>query len=94
MNISIYTCVTTFFLGLGVFFVHFPEKAEARVGEANVPPVPYYIASKNGEVFGFPWCGSMPRIKSENIVILSHENDAFEQGFRPMKGCRGLSENP
>ncbi|MBP9701736.1 MAG: hypothetical protein KBD47_01985 [Candidatus Pacebacteria bacterium] len=84
----------TFLAGLGVVFAYFPAKALARVGRADLPPTPVFLASKNGAVFGFPWCGIIPRIKTENIVILSHKIDALERGFRPMKGCRGLSENP
>ena len=94
MNHLIYTFLATFLLGLGVVFTYFPKKTEARVGEVILPTTPLYIASRNGEVFGLPWCGSMPRIKSQNILILSHKKDAFERGLRPMKGCKGLSENP
>lgn len=94
MNHLIYTILAIFLLGLGVVFAYFPKKTEARVGEVVLPATPLFIASKNGEVFGLPWCGSMPRIKLENILILSHKNDAIERGLRPMKGCRGLSENP
>lgn len=88
------TLLATFLLGLGVVFTYFPEKADARVGKVGLPPTPLFIASKNGVVFGLPWCGSMPRVKTENILILSHINDALERGLRPMKGCRGLSQNP
>lgn len=84
----------TFLAGLGVVFAYFPTKAEARVGKADLPPTPAFLASKNGAVFGLPWCGSMPRIKDENILVLSHKTDALERGLRPMKGCRGLSEKP
>lgn len=94
MKYLFFTLLATFLFGLGVVFVYFPEKAEARVGRVDLPLTPLFIASKNGVVFGLPWCGSMPRVKPENTVILSHINDALERGLRPMKGCRGLSQNP
>jgi hypothetical protein len=94
MKYLIGTTILTFCLGLGVVFTYFPKKAEARVGKSALPGTPQFIASKKGEVFGFPWCGSIPRIKTENILVLSHINDALERGLRPMKGCRGLSQNP
>lgn len=94
MKYLIFTFSLTFLLGLGVVFYHFPQKAYARVGDVILPSTPLFIASKNGVVFGMPWCGSMSRIKTENTVILSHINDALERGLRPMKGCRGLSQNP
>ncbi len=84
----------TFFLGLGVVLANIPKKVDAKVGKAIIPDTPAFIASKNGAVFGMPWCGSMSRIKPENILILSHINDALKRGLRPMKGCSGLSINP
>lgn len=80
----------TFLAGFSLAFAYFPKKNEPRIGKGNLPHTPVYLASKNGEVFGLPWCGSMPRIKAENIVILSHKNEAEDRGYRPMKGCRGL----
>lgn len=94
MKYLILTSVLTFCLGLGVVFAYFPAKAEARIGKSDLPQTPAFLASKNGAVFGLPWCGSMPRSKPENILVLSHKSDAFERGLRPMKGCRGLEENP
>lgn len=94
MKYSITMLILTFFLGIGVVFAYFPQKAEARVGKTVLPETPQFIASKKGAVFGLPWCGSIPRIKTENILVLSHINDALERGLRPMKGCRGLSQNP
>lgn len=94
MNYLYTLFLATFLAGFWVSFTHFPEKREVVVGSANLPQTPLYIASKKGSVFGLPWCGSMPRIKDENILILRHINDALEHDLRPIKGCRGLDENP
>lgn len=79
-----------FFTGIGVFLVNFTPSGRLKYVTTKMPDFPVYIASRNGEVFGLPWCGSIPRIKPENTLIFSHINDAEKAGFRPIKNCRGM----
>lgn len=84
------TLFATFLVGVGVFWTHFQPRSSILENVQKMPALPTYIASKNGEVFGLPWCGSIPRVKTENILIFSHKIDAEKGGFRPIKNCKGL----
>lgn len=85
-----YILLTTFIVGLGLIFHFSKDKKAIALTYADMTDIPVYIASKKGSVFGYPWCGNLPRIKSENILIFSHKNDALDRGFRPMKGCSSM----
>lgn len=90
MKYAFFILLASFVVGIGLFLVNFSPHGELKYTTQKMPDFPVYIASKNGEVFGLPWCGSIPRIKPENTLIFSHKNDAEKSGFRPIKNCRGL----
>jgi hypothetical protein len=48
------------------------------------------FGSKTGKTYYFPWCGSLSRIKKENIVEFRSVATAIESGYRPAKNCKGL----
>lgn len=90
MKYAYITLSATFLTGIGVFLTHFEPRSYMSEMVQKMPDFPVYVASKNGEVFGLPWCGSIPRIKPENTLIFSHKNDAERAGYRAIKNCRGM----
>ncbi len=49
-----------------------------------------YVASKNGTVYHLPWCSGAQRIKEENKVWFTTQEEAEEAGYRPAANCKGL----
>ena len=50
------------------------------------------VASRNGSVYHFPWCGGASSIKPENKVWFASEEAAKDAGYTPSKSCKGLGE--
>lgn len=48
------------------------------------------VASKNGSVYHFPWCGGAAQISAANKVWFASEKAAQEAGYNPSKSCKGL----
>jgi hypothetical protein len=49
-----------------------------------------FVASRSGETYYFPWCGSANRIKDENLVWFKDRAEAEQNGYRPASNCHGL----
>lgn len=49
------------------------------------------VASRNGSVYHFPWCGGASQINPANKVWFSSEEAAKDAGYLPSKSCKGLS---
>lgn len=49
-----------------------------------------FVASKNSDVYHYPWCPGAQRIKEENKVYFSSKEEAEKAGYRPAKNCPGL----
>ncbi len=50
----------------------------------------FYVGSKNGSKYHFPWCGGAKRIKEGNKVIFDTIEQAREAGYTPAGNCKGL----
>ena len=48
------------------------------------------VASKNGTVYYFPWCGGVKRISEANKVTFASKEEAEQKGYVPAGNCRGL----
>jgi hypothetical protein len=49
-----------------------------------------YVASKNSDLYYFPWCGIVSRIKDKNKVWFASRIDAEKAGYKPSANCHGL----
>lgn len=49
-----------------------------------------YVASKNGTKYYVPSCAAAKRIKSENRIWFSTEQEAQSAGYQPSTACKGL----
>lgn len=54
------------------------------------PEVRTYVASKNGEKYYLPSCGTAKRIKEENKVWFGTKEEAESAGYLPGANCPGL----
>jgi len=50
----------------------------------------FYVGSKKGSKYHFPWCGGAKRIKEGNKVIFDTIEQAREAGYTPAGNCKGL----
>jgi len=48
------------------------------------------VASRNGSVYHFPWCGGASQINPANKVWFASEKAAEDAGYAPSKSCKGL----
>lgn len=48
------------------------------------------VGSKTGKKYYFPWCGTVKRIKPENLIQFSSIEDARAKGYTPAENCAGL----
>ena len=83
--------------GLGRLSATEASKSVISVSEASDLPEPagmavggLVVASRNGSVYHFPWCGGASQIKIENQVWFSSEDAAEAAGYSPSKSCKGL----
>ncbi len=57
-------------------------------------PTPYpegkFVASRNSDVFHFPWCPGAARISEANKVWYPSREAAEAAGLRPAANCKGL----
>src|SRR3989344_5801145 len=49
-----------------------------------------FVASRNGQVYHFPWCAGAQRIKEENKIFFDSREEAEKAGLRPAANCEGL----
>ncbi len=49
-----------------------------------------YVASRNGEKYYLPSCGTVNRIKEENKIYFNTKEEAEAAGFGPSSTCKGL----
>jgi len=49
-----------------------------------------FVASRNGQVYHFPWCAGAQRIKEENKIFFNSREEAEKAGLRPAANCEGL----
>lgn len=71
----------------GEFKILYPEEQTASVilgGSGG------YVASKNGSTYSLPWCGTVSRIKPENLIRFATKKEAEQAGYQPSKTCSGL----
>lgn len=64
--------------------------ALAATPEPAAPTTGKYVASKTGEKYYLPSCGSAKRIKEENKVWFDTKEDAERAGYEPATNCKGL----
>ena len=50
----------------------------------------YYVASKTGKKYHFPWCNGAKRIKESNKIIFKTKEAAEKAGYTPAGNCKGL----
>ncbi len=63
--------------------------AAAAAGEA-IAPGGYYVASRTGSVYYFPWCAGAAQIAPQNERWFQSAEAAERAGYRPAKNCKGL----
>jgi len=49
-----------------------------------------YVASRSGEKYYLPTCGTVNRIKEENKIYFNTKEEAEAAGFEPSTACKGL----
>lgn len=49
-----------------------------------------YVASKNSDVYHFPWCSGAKRISDANRITFTSKKEAEQAGYRPAANCKGL----
>ncbi len=83
--------------GLGRLSALEEERPVVQIGQAGaagvVPALPLggqFVASRTGNVYYFPWCGSAQQIAPDLQVWFTSEKAAQKAGYRPAKNCRGL----
>lgn len=57
---------------------------------AKEPSEQKFVASKNGEVYHYPWCSGAQQIKEENKIYFNSKEEAEKAGYRPARNCPGL----
>jgi micrococcal nuclease len=55
--------------------------------QSEPQPQGQYVGSIKSDVFHYPSCFYVDRIKPENIIWFSSREDAFAHGYRPCKKC-------
>lgn len=50
----------------------------------------YFVASKNGTKYYFPWCTGVAKISPQNIVKFNTKEEAERNGFSKAANCPGL----
>jgi hypothetical protein len=83
--------------GLGRLSAGEAAKPVVSVSEAPVEATPkgmavggLVVASRNGSVYHFPWCGGAAQINEANKIWFASEESAQEAGYTPSKSCKGL----
>lgn len=69
------------------------EKEAALVVEASSSGAgaeTYFIASKNGTKYYFPWCSGAQKISPANLVKFATREDAEKAGLTKASNCAGL----
>lgn len=56
----------------------------------NIPVEEYFVASKNGSKYYFPWCSGAKNIKSENLIKFKTRIEAESAGYGKAANCPGL----
>lgn len=51
------------------------------------------VASRNGSVYHYPWCGGASQISATNKVWFASEEAATAAGYTPSKSCKGLGDS-
>jgi hypothetical protein len=69
-------------LGIQVVSAAFPSNLSGKEGA--------YVGAKSGKSYYFPWCGSVKRIKSGNLVWFQDRAVAEAKGYKPAGNCHGL----
>ena len=70
-----------------------PTQAAAAItalASSTLPAGGEVVASKTGEVYYLPWCGSAKRITPEKLVTFPSRAAAEAAGYRAAKNCKGL----
>jgi len=82
---------------LGQFSVKSEVGQEVRICDAPVDysrpirPGGYVVGKVGGQVYYLPWCPGAQKIAPEQAVWFKDEQSAQNAGYRPAKGCKGLS---
>jgi hypothetical protein len=83
--------------GLGRLSALIEAKPLVQVAQAASEAAPrplqaggYYVASRNGSVYYFPWCAGAGNIAEANKRWFTSEEAAKAAGYRAAKNCKGL----
>jgi hypothetical protein len=68
------------------------SQREKILFENNNKKIEWFVASKTGSRYFFPWCGGAMNIKEENKVWFFSRIEAEKNGFLPAENCPGLIE--
>ena len=66
------------------------SETAAAAGQEPLRLGGYVVASRNGSVYYFPWCGGAKNISIQNQRWFQNEEEAKRAGYRPAQNCRGL----
>ena len=55
---------------------------------------PYFVGSKNSEVYHYPSCRYVEKIKPEHLIYFDTPEEAIEAGYRPCKVCSPPTKSP
>ncbi len=92
------SCLSSF--GLGRLSATEASKPAVFVSQAPLEAEPLgmalgglVVASRNGSVYHFPWCGGADQISAGNKVWFASEEAAQKAGYTPSKSCKGLASS-
>lgn len=66
------------------------EKLESPTPPAFSQEVGLLVGSKNGNKYHLPWCSGASRIKEENKIWFSSQEEAEKMGYTPAGNCPGI----
>ena len=66
------------------------SQAPTSSAPTPLPPGGLFVASRNGSVYYYLWCGGAKNINPSNLVWFSSEEKAKAAGLKPAANCKGL----
>lgn len=75
--------------GLGKLSVLKSGNEDITISHEELNGEVYYVASKSGSKYYYPWCGGAGKILDKNKVIFNTVNEAEGAGYEPSSSCFG-----
>ena len=70
--------------------IEYPEETATTTATTENPTNLYYVASRNGTKYYFPWCDGAKKISPQNLVKFNSKEEAEKAGLTKAANCKGL----